>query len=246
MYKRQIDIHSGGVDHISIHHSNEIAQSEAATGVKFVNYWLHGEHLQVEGNKMSKSLGNFYRVVDLEKKGFNVLSLRYLFLTANYRQQMNFTFKSLEAAQNAINSLIDQISNIKTLVSRKERVNLSDEKLDKIDSFRNQFIEAINYDLNTAEALSVVWTVVKSNIAPSDKLDLLLLFDEVLGLGFDKIQADTNSLGIPEEIILLGQKREKYRDEKKWVEADKIRLEIEKKGYLIEDAPAGVRIKRNQ
>jgi len=240
-----IDIHSGGVDHISIHHSNEIAQSEAATGVKFVNYWLHGEHLLVDGNKMSKSQGNFYRVEDLEKKGYHPLSLRYLFLTTSYRQQLNFTFKSLDAAQSARHSLVDQISNIKSAVARRERVSLSEEKLDKIGSLRDKFIESINYDLNTAEALSIVWSTLKSNIAPGDKLELLLLFDEVLGLGIDNITVKAEDK-IPEEIVLLGQQREKYRIEKKWEEGDKIRIEIEKKGFSIEDTPKGFQIKRHK
>ena len=147
---------------------------------------------------MSKSLGNYYRLKDLEEKGFSPLALRYLFLTASYRLQMNFTWKAMEGAQNAYDSLRNQISTLKSQI--KERVSLSEEKLEKIDLFRQKFTEAVNDDLNTAIALAVVWEVVKSNLPSEDKYDLLRLFDEVLGLGFDQIEDNRR-----ETVIQIGR-----------------------------------------
>ena len=246
-----IDIHTGGVDHIPIHHTNEIAQSEAAyrtvrgeaaTGKQFVRYWLHADHLLVDGEKMSKSLGNFYRISDIEEKGFSPLSLRYLFLTASYRSQMNFTWKSLQAAQTAYESLKSQISNLKSQIS--ERTSLSEEKLEKVNDLRRKFTEAINDDLNTAVGLAVVWEVVKSNIPPGDKYDLLVLFDEVLGLELNQITENKPQITIPEEIKKLVEKREQLRKEKKWKETDALRKEIEEKGYDVEDTSSGPQVEK--
>jgi cysteinyl-tRNA synthetase len=234
-----IDIHTGGIDHIPIHHSNEIAQSEAATGKPFVRFWLHAQHLLVDGQKMSKSLNNFYRVVDIEEKKCEPLALRYLFLTAHYGTAMNFTWKSMEAAQNALAGLHAQISTLKSQILNRKRVSLSEEKLNKINKFRVEFTAAINDDLNTAKALSIVWKVIKSNIPPEDKYDLLLLFDEVLGLDFSKPDIKGGKLRIPNDINLLIKKREQLRYEKKFEEADKIRKELEDKGYKIEDSSTG-------
>ncbi len=239
-----IDIHTGGVDHIPVHHTNEIVQGEAITGKPFVRFWLHGEHLLIEGEKMSKSLGNFHRVVDIEKKGYSPLALRYLFLTASYRKTMNFTWKALEGAQTALESLQAQISNLKSQISNNKRMELSEEKLKKVDDYRNKFTDSINDDLNISSAVSVVWEVVKSNIPPGDKYDLIMLFDEVLGLDFarSKIKDQRSKSKIPEEIIELSNKREELRQEKRWSEADKIRKQIEEAGFTIEDFPDGVKI----
>ncbi len=237
-----IDIHTGGVEHIPIHHTNEIAQSEAATGKKFVRYWLHADHLLVDGAKMSKSLGNYYRLADITAKGFSPMALRYLFLTASYRIQLNFTWTSLKACQNALTSLIDQISQIKKAADCGERDTLSAEKLSKIDSFRDQFTEAVNDDLNTAAALPVMYSVIKSNIPPHDKLDLIYLFDEVLGLGLSKTEASKPVL-IPPEIQRLVKKRENLRKAKKFSQADLLRRQIKKKGYYLEDTAAGTIVK---
>ncbi len=238
-----IDIHTGGVDHIPIHHTNEIAQSEASTGKPFVKYWLHADHLLVDGEKMSKSLGNFYRLEDLEKKGFSPLDLRYLFLTANYRTQMNFTWKSMEASQTAYDSLISQISNIRSQIS--ERTSLSEEKLEKVNQFREKFTNAINDDLNTAQGLAVVWEVVKSNIPPGDKYDLLMLFDEVLGLRLVDVGVKYETIIIPPEIKKLLDKREEYRKQGLFKESDKLRQEINDKGYTIQDTPGGLIVVSN-
>ena len=235
-----IDIHTGGVDHIPVHHTNEIVQSEAVTGKQFVRFWLHGEHLLIEGEKMSKSLGNFHRVVDIEKKGYSPLALRYLFLTASYRKTMNFTWKALEGAQKAFENLQAQIRQLADQVP--ERTSLSEEKLEKVNQFRQEFTESINNDLNIPSALAVVWEVVKSNIPPGDKYDLIMLFDEVLGLDLKRSKIKDQISNIPKEIIELSNERESLRREEKWSEADKIRKRIEKLGFTIEDFPDGVKI----
>lgn len=226
----QFDIHTGGEDHLSIHHPNEIAQSEAATGkTPFVKYWLHTAFLMVGGKKMSKSLGNFYTIEDVEKKGFDPLSLRYLYLGAHYRDPLNFTWESLEASQKALEKLKSQVSSLKL---EKERTILSREKEVKIIEFRNRFDLAIADDLNTAKALAVLWEVLKSNIPSSDKYDLALSFDEVLGLNL----SENVIVEIPEYIKELMEKREQLRREKKFEESDKIRKQIEDAGYSVKDS----------
>lgn len=234
------DIHTGGVDHVLIHHTNEIAQNEAATGHQVVNYWIHNEFLLVEGQKMSKSLRNFYNIHDIEKKGFNAFSLRYLFLTCHYRSKMNFTWKGLEAAQNAYNKLVEIIKDWQ----HGGREVVSPEDVKKIDDFRKKFQEKINDDLNIPEALSIVWEVAKSNIPDPDKLDLILNFDQVLGLDLERVSRESRVSRVPQEITELMEKRGELRKQGKWQEADKIRKQIEKFGFVIEDTPEGPKVKK--
>ncbi|OGG30421.1 cysteine--tRNA ligase, partial [Candidatus Gottesmanbacteria bacterium RIFCSPLOWO2_01_FULL_49_10] len=175
-----IDIHTGGIEHTAVHHPNEIAQSEGATGKQFVRYWIHHGHLMMDGAKMSKSLGNIVSVEDVVNKGFDPLALRYFYLTAHYRKPMNFTWEALTAAQNALSELRLQLSAISR--QQSERTTLSEEKLEKVDAYRKKFDKALSHDLNMPQALAVAWEVVKSNIPSPDKYDLILDFDEVLGL----------------------------------------------------------------
>jgi len=233
------DIHTGGIDHLPIHHPNEIAQSETATGKPFARFWLHHEFLQVDGRKMSKSLGNLYTIDDVKKKGFDFLSLRYLYLTAHYRDPLNFTWESLGSAQNALNKLRSQVSSAK---DQKKRTALSPEKQAKLDDYRKKFVAAINDDLNTPQALAVLWKMMKSNIPSGDKYDLALSFDEVFGLNLSEIVEE--KLSVPDNIKKLVNEREALRKEKKFKEADKIRKEILDKGYVIKDLPEGPKIKR--
>jgi cysteinyl-tRNA synthetase len=227
----QIDIHTGGEDHVSIHHPNEIAQSESASGKSpFVNYWLHTAFLMVDGKKMSKSLENFYTVNDVEKKEFDPLALRYLYLGANYRDPLNFTWESLQAAQNALEKLRNQISALK---DQEERATLSEEKEKKIEEYRNKFMESVNDDLNTSKALAVLWDMLKSNIPSEDKYDLAMSFDEILGLNLKVLQVKQ----ISQEAKELMEKREQLRKEGKYEEADKIRDEIQKLGFGVSDKP---------
>ena len=234
------DIHTGGVDHVLIHHTNEIAQNEAVTGHQVVNYWIHNEFLLVERQKMSKSLRNFYNIHDIEEKGFNALSLRYLFLTCHYRSKMNFTWKGLEAAQNAYNKLVGIIKDWQ----HGEREVVSPEDVKKIDDFRKKFQEKINDDLNIPEALAIVWEVAKSNIPDPDKLDLILDFDQVLGLDLERVSRESRASRVPQEITELVEKREELRKQGRWDEADKIRKEIEKSGFTIKDTPKGPKVKK--
>jgi cysteinyl-tRNA synthetase len=229
----QFDIHTGGEDHISIHHPNEIAQSEAATGKSpFVKYWIHTAFLMVDGKKMSKSLGNFYTIEDVKNKGFDPLALRYLYLGASYRDPLNFTWESLTASQNALDKLRNQIISFK---SEKDRTVLSEEKETIIEKFRNDFMISVNDDLNTPKALAVLWDMLKSNIPSSDKYDLALSFDEILGL---KLNMSGTKLTETDEIKGLRQKRDQLRTEKKYEEADAIRKQIEELGFKVQDSSA--------
>ncbi len=232
------DIHAGGVDHIAIHHTNEIAQSEGATGKPFAKYWLHGEFLKVDGGRMGKSLGNAYTLHDIIDKGYEPLALRYLYLTSNYRDTLNFTWLSLNASQTAFNKLKEQVLAAK---NQKERTVLSQEKNDKRQNFSFKFFEAINDDLNTAKALAVFWEAMKSNIPSEDKYDLAMSFDEVLGLKLSEVTSKTYE--VSSEIQKLVEKREQLRKDKKFDEADQVRKDIEVKGYIIEDSSEGVKVK---
>ena len=229
----QIDIHTGGEDHISIHHPNEIAQSEAATGkTPFVKYWLHTAFLMVDGRKMSKSLNNFYTVEDVEKKGFDPLDLRYLYLGAHYRDPLNFTWDSLEASQTALSKLKSQIFQLhQSSAGEPNRTVLSEDKEIKIEEYRNEFSEAINDDLNTARGLAVLWSMLGSNIPSGDKYDLAMSFDEILGLKLN----ETKSIEIPENISSLMEERDRLRSEGKFEEADKIRDRIKDAGFDVSD-----------
>lgn len=239
-----LDIHTGGIDHIPVHHTNEIAQSEAATGKTFVKYWLHHNHLHVNSQKMSKSLGNFTTLDQVMEKGFTPIALRYLFLTTHYRQESNFTWEALSAAQSALRQLHSQINVIKQQSEQGERSHLSDEKLEKVNEFRKRFKDVLRLDLNTPQAVAVVWEIIKSNIPSQDKYDLLLIADEILGLGIKNLSTELQSQEIPEEVTELAKKRDMFRREKKWDEADQVRQQIEAKGWIVEDISSGFNLKR--
>ena len=234
------DIHVGGVDLIFPHHENEIAQSEAKTGKEFVKFFIHGEHVLVEGKKMSKSLGNVYTLQDVVERGFDRLALRYLFLTAHYRDKLNFTWKSLQAAQTAYDKLIGFMEE---KFSRKAGSHLL--PLQSIETYRTEFFNQMNNDLGTPNALAVLWEMLKSNIPGKDKSDLLLSFDEVLGLGLNK-QVSKKEPEIPEEIIRLIKEREKLREKEEWAKADDLRERIERMGYFVEDTIKGSKIKKKK
>lgn len=237
----QFDIHTGGEDHLSIHHPNEIAQSEGASGKSpFVKYWIHVAFLMVDGKKMSKSLGNFYTVEDVEKKGYDPSSLRYLYLTAHYRDPLNFTWNSLSGAQTALDKLRNQVTALK---SQEQRTALSQEKEAKIDAYRDAFIKALADDLNVTKALATLWEMLKSNLPSMDKYDLALSFDEVLGLKLDQAQVQVQ---VPEEVRKLVEKREKLRKEGKFKESDKVREGIAKLGFMVEDLSNGPQVKKLQ
>ena len=208
----QFDIHTGGVDHISIHHENEIAQSKGFSGKVPANYWMHVDFLQVNGGKMSKSLGNLYTLEDLAEKGYEPLVYRMFNFTSIYRNQINFTFEAMDAAKVSLNRLRDGL-----LRHREGNENISE---DVIKDFENRFLDAINDDLNMPQALSVVWDVVRYNQKSKDLYNLLLKFDEVLGLDLASYEKEEEAL--PEEILELVNSRNEARANKNWAESDRL------------------------
>ena len=235
---KTFDIHAGAVDLIFPHHENEIAQSEGATEKPFVKYFIEGEHLLVDGKKMSKSLGNIYTLRNIETKGFDPLAFRYLVLTAHYRSKLNFTWESLEAAQNAFEKLKDFVINLKDQ-SRSDVLIHSNKKI--IDQFKKKFLNYINNDLEMPSALALLWDAIKSEkLNPKTKCDLIIDFDKVFGLNLSKIKIEK----IPAAILKLTKEREKYRQEKNFKKADEFRKKIESLDWSVEDAPEGPKLKR--
>ncbi|MEW6686922.1 MAG: cysteine--tRNA ligase [Candidatus Edwardsbacteria bacterium] len=231
-----IDIHCGGVDHIPIHHENEIAQSEGATGKQFVRYWLHGQFLQVDGGKMAKSLGNFYRLQDLEAKGIEPLAFRYFCLTGQYRTPLNFTWESIRSARNGLWNLREEI-----LRRRRETEDFDKSEVERL---QKNFLEAINDDLNMPQALSIVWEAIKV-LSGKTWWKLILQFDRVLGLGLDKLdEIEKEMTTIPPKIEELRIKRDEARKKKEWKTADELRKKAEEQGYLFEDTPEGTKVKK--
>lgn len=223
------DIHTGGVDHIPIHHENEIAQSKGFSGKVPANYWMHVEFLQINGGKMSKSLNNLYTLKDLEEKGYEPLVYRMFNYTSNYRAQINFTFEAMDAAKVALNRLRDGYL--------KHKEGNDDVSKEEITSYEERFLEAINDDLNMPVAMSVVWDVVK-NPKKSKKLEeLLLKFDEVLGLNLKDYQKTENVL--PDDVQELVNQRNIARQNKDWTESDRIRDILTQMGYTVKDSKEG-------
>ena len=227
------DIHTGGIDHISVHHSNERAQSEGATGQPFVNYWLHTDFLTVDSQKMAKSLGNFYRLEDLENKGYHPLGFRYFLLSAHYRSALNFTWEALTGAETAWQRLINLAREWK---SQAENIS------GKISvDYQKKFNSFLDNDLNTPQGLALIWDMAKdSNLSPVDKFATLIDFDTVLGL---QIAEHLNNEKISAEITLLAEEREKARHNKDWAEADRIRQELADLGYEVLDTETGYNLR---
>jgi cysteinyl-tRNA synthetase len=222
-----IDIHMGGIEHIPVHHTNEIAQSEAANGQPFVRYWLHNEHLLVDNAKMAKSTGTGYTLREIIDKGFDPLAFRYFVLGAHYRSKLNFTWNALETAQIAWKNLCVITANL-------------GEPATGLAEFEQKFIEVVSDDFNTPQALAVIWNMLGSNNPPGAKKASLLKFDKILGLNLGLAKP----IQVPEEIKKLAQERESLRQQKKWSEADAIRDEITRHGFQADDTPAGPVIKK--
>jgi len=228
----QFDIHTGGVDLIFPHHSNEIAQSQAySKKTPFVKYWMHPEHLMVEGEKMAKSKGNFYTLKDIEKK-FNPLAFRYLCLSSHHSTKINFTWKSLESSQNALNKLYEKAREFKN-----EKPQLGE----KAKSYKDKFLCFVNDNLDTVKAIALLWKMLgDKQIENSEKYSLLLDFDKVFGFNIEKAK----ELEIPENIKELVSNREEARNQKNWENADEIRKRILEMGYEIEDRKSDSKIKK--
>lgn len=220
------DIHTGGIDHIPIHHTNEIAQSEASTGKKFVNYWMHGAFLTFKEKKISKSKGGLYTISELEELGFSPLEYRYLTLTTHYRKSLDFSIKNLKAAQTSYRRLKNIISGIKDKGINKE--------------YLKDFENTVDNDLDMPGALGILWKLVRDKKAKG-KLGTIKKMDEIFGL--DLLRSE--KIKIPEKVKTLVKEREKARKEKDWKKADEIRAKINKLGYILEDTKKGVVVRKN-
>lgn len=226
------DIHTGGIDHIPVHHNNEIAQSESAYGKPLASYWMHNEFVIFGGDKMSKSEGNILTLATLEEKGFSPLAYRYFLLGSHYRTPTNFSYEALEAAQNAYRKLKDFMS--QQNFSEKSLVERSDPRTFQEKVLRDEFTEAIENDLNTPEALAVVWKLIKDDsISPAEKRAILLDFDKVLALNLNEEEI------IPENIKALAAELDEAREQKDFETSDKIRQQIEREGYTIKNTSNG-------
>jgi len=223
------DIHCGGEDHIPIHHSNEIAQTEASRGTRLANFWMHGYFLQLNDSKMSKSSGDFLRLATLIENGFSAMTYRYFCLSAHYRTQMSFSWESLEANNVALGRLYQ------AAYDWGEATEIDED-------FYNQFLAFVNDDLNLPRALALTWDLVKSKLDDGSKKATLLAFDRVFGLGIDEWQPEV--VEIPDHVVALADQREAARKDKNWQLADDIRAELLSEGYEVEDTRDGPRINK--
>lgn len=219
------DVHTGGTDLAPVHHENEIAQTQGAHGHALANYWVHGAFLQIDGGKMSKSLGNVYTINDLVERGIDPLAYRYFTFTARYSSQLNFTWESIQAAQNALNNLRDDVRDW------DKPTAIDQESLDV-------FLSKVNDDLDMPAAMAEVWSLVKDeHLSTAVKAATLLEFDKVLGLKLDEY------ISVPLEpsllVLRLVEERAKARKEKNWEESDRLRDQIEEEGFIVEDKPEG-------
>ena len=247
------DIHCGGIDHIPVHHTNEIAQAEAATGKKWVNYWLHGEFLVLSKEKMAKSSGNFLTISTLIDKGYDPLDYRYFCLGAQYRSQLQFSFGALDSAKNGRTGLMERIARI-----REEAENTGAEGVspsaadsgasgtdasdtdDKAYDYLKSFEANISQDLNVPKALADLWNLVKDgSVEAASKYSVILAMDKVLGLRLGTAQL--KKIGLSKEITGLIDEREKAREDKNYKRADEIRNILKERGIIVEDTPQGVK-----
>ncbi len=227
-----IDIHTGGVDHIQVHHTNEIAQSEGATGKPFARWWMHGEFLLINKGRMGKSLGNFITLKNLKEKGVTPIAYRLFVLGAHYRSKLNFTWENVKKAQKTYDKLIYTVSQWPDPTKTDE-------------TFMATFTEAINDDLSMPEAMAIFWSVIKSDLNNSTKAGTIFEMDKILGLRIRE-KAEELRMRIQEAGALMDEKlaeREKARQKKDYKTADRIRNDITEAGFIIEDTEEGAIIK---
>ena len=226
------DIHCGGIDAIPVHHTNEIAQSEAATGKTWVNYWCHGEFLLMGNAKMSKSSGSFVTLPVLEGEGYDALDYRYFCLTGHYRSQLRFSYEALDAARSARKGIMERIADAKS-----EGPAATDPS-EKAREYMAAFDEAMENDLNAPKALSILWQMLKDNgLSSSDKLAAAYHMDGILGLGLDKAEKKEETLDA--ELQALLDERTAAKKAKDYKKADEIRDKLLSMGYAVKDTPAG-------
>jgi cysteinyl-tRNA synthetase len=227
------DIHTGGIDHIPVHHENEIAQTMGADGVLEANVWMHSEFITVDGGRMGKSLGNFYTIQDLIDRGYDPLAYRYLVLGAHYRSKLNFTWEALDGAQNALDRLRETVRGWSTDTTPNPSSH---------EEGKSRFAEAVNDDLNTPQALSVMWAFVHDEtVSDEEKAATILDFDRVLGLRLDEYVG--KPVEVPSEVKDLVAKREAARAAKDFAESDRLRDEIAELGFSVEDTSSGPHIR---
>ena len=233
------DIHCGGIDAIPVHHTNEIAQSEAATGHTWVNYWCHGEFLLNDSGKMSKSSGEFLTLSVLKDKGYDALDYRYFCLTGHYRSQLKFSYEALDHARSARRSLVDKVSELK-----REAGEPSAAPGEKARGYMDAFDSAMENDLSSPQALSQLWLMLKEDIPAADKLAAIYHMDTILGLRLDEVEAaGSERIGGEEEERLL-EERTAAKKAKDYKRADEIRAELLERGFIVRDTPAGPILER--
>ena len=232
---KEFDIHTGGVDHIPTHHENEIAQSKGCTGHIPAKRWMHVEFLQVDGGKMSKSLGNTYTLDQLQEKGIEPLAYKLFCYTAHYRTKLNFTFDSAISSQKALNRLRE--SYLLHLESQDNNV-----EKEKIEEYRKRFMDAVNDDLNMPLAMGIVWEVARNEIKSKQYAKLLIEFDKILGLDIEHSKdylEKEEKIELPEEIKSVVEQRKQTRENKDWAESDRIRDLLKEQGYVVKDTKEG-------
>lgn len=227
------DIHTGGEDHIPVHHTNEIAQAFGAFGHNTADFWMHNAFITFKGEKISKSSGGLFTIFDLIEKGFDPMAFRYMVLGSHYRKGIEFSLENLKAAENGYRRLVGLWFNWKS--SKETRGGVVDKK------YQNEFVEKISDDLAMPEALAVLWKMIRSGISDADKLATLIEFDKVLGLN---LGVDSREEEIPQEVLDLVEQRKKAREEKDWGESDRLREVIKESGYLVEDSQNSCKIQR--
>jgi len=230
---KKFDIHTGGKEHIAVHHTNEMAQAYGAYGVEPANYWLHNEWVIFGGEKIAKSAGNAILVTDLEGKGYSPFAYRYLILNSHYRTGLNFTWESIAGAQTALIRLKNIISELK--------INHKRGSLENIDDWEEKFKQALADDLGVPQALAILWEMVKSALNADDKLKLIESWDKVLGLNLLIVEKEVE---FPEEIKRLAEERLRAREAKDWQKSDQLREEISKSGYDVLDKENSYEIRK--
>ncbi len=233
------DIHTGGIDHIPVHHTNEIAQNEAIHKKQTVNYWIHNNHLQLSDGKMSKSLGNIVTINSIEDRKINPIVLRYLFLLSHYSAEMKFSWQILKDAERSYNRIIAKISDIKNSTNNLPVINNYDELSETGKCFVNKFDDYLLDDMGTATSIVLLREVIdSSNIKDNEKIFLINYVDSVLGLRLFDINISSNC-EIPNDILKIANLRKQEKANRNFTESDKLRQEIQEKGYTITDNPDG-------
>ena len=231
----RIDIHTGGIDHKTVHHEDEIAQNDALSGHRVVNTWMHNEFLLVDGGKMSKSLNNFYTIKNLVERGFEPLDFKYFCLNTHYSKKLNFTFDGLTASANGYKKLKN------LLQEHKNGTNTISEE--KLSEYNQKFLNAINDDLNIPLAIGIIWDIVRNEQKSNQIYNLVLNFDKALGLKLDEVEKP-KSVEVPDEVLKLANLRLEARKNKNFSESDKLRDEILNLGYKIKDNKDGFEIEK--